>query len=335
MFRGRGGYNSGPVMMATAAAASSSPAPSRLTPSPTVTNTSTSSAVAHAPPLSSTVVHQEPDKLKRREIEFVDHVVSVIQKIGEFGPSFLYTARDDVRKNRRYLIKATAAGTMEQARRAEAEVRLFRKFRDDSTMLHILDCGFSTLDEPNRNKRNNGNNNERPEPDRLPNRRLYCMLFESCPDSSLTEFIAKHRRLHEKSSRTRLFRKQRRETGFLPISLVLRLFSQMAQSIATLHTYSDQHNNNNSNGQPPNNNHNKYSGILHLDLKPGRFLVRDMGGDYRVKLCSFGCAIRGQLPLRTQEDRQIASFLIEDSTTLVYRAPEMVNFHMAEEINGR
>ena len=295
--------------------------------------------------------HQEPDKLKRREIEFVDHVVSVTSKIGEFGPSFLYAAKNDEdgfrnHKKTKYLIKATAAGTMEEARRAEAEVRLFRRFRDDPTMLHILDCGFSTLEEPNYNPHENDDEDDQALPeDRLPNRRLYCMLFEPCPETTLTDFIAKHRRTEKTGRGNRLFRKHKRNNnnnssnnnadgttsnGFLPIGLILRLFDQMARSVATLQEFDD---------HPPPQHHGfpnrRQAGILHLDLKPGRFLVRDMGGDYQVKLCSFGCAIRGRLPLRNQEDTQIAAFLIDSYTTLVYRAPEMIHFGIAEDISGR
>jgi serine/threonine protein kinase len=122
------------------------------------------------------------------------------------------------------------------------------------------------------------------------------------------------------------------DTEYLGISTVLNIFDQMCQGIKALQTLKK--------NDPKSNQ----CGILHLDVTPGRFMMRksstskmhrESQSNFEVKLCSFGCAITGTLPLRNDLERKAALKMIEAITTDLYRAPEMVNLQLSEELTGR
>lgn len=262
--------------------------------------------------------------------------VSVVKKIGEFNASYLYSATDDDSKKRKtsknLWIKATAAGTTEEARRAESEVRLLRRLSTAPGIPKMIDCGFSTIEERQYNY-------ERTDENQLDIRRLYCILFEACPDYFISDFIKKRRRKYDKRRTRGLFVRKKKEEemweGYLPIKTVLDIFGQMAKAVSALHAYTDD-----PDQQSSPSTKNK-EGIVHLDIQPARFLIRkskekgEAGEKYQITLCGFGCSLRGSFPLTTDDDQTKAAKCIEASTTAMYRSPEMINLHMSDELNGR
>jgi serine/threonine protein kinase len=65
--------------------------------------------------------------------------------------------------------------------------------------------------------------------------------------------------------------------------------------------------------------------VTHRDLKLENFLL---GQDGICRLCDFGSAVEGEVPLATQADRARAEEVIGKTTTQMYRAPEMVDLYM-------
>jgi serine/threonine protein kinase len=262
---------------------------------------------------------------------------SVVKKIGEFGTSYLYSAKDDSSRRRSgkgLFIKAIAAATTEQARRAETEVRLLRKLSGLPGIPTIIDCGFSTIEEKFYEDDTEG--------DRLDARRLYCLLLEPCPDFVLTDFLKKRRRKFKNTGARGLFTRKKRDDvweGYLAIETILDIFGQMVSAISAIHWFQDEADSLKDHGdkstQP------KTRGIVHLDIQPSRFLVRkvkEAGTDkerYEIQLCSFGCSIRGGLSLTSNTDREEASKLISSSTSPIYRSPEMIDMNLTDELNAR
>lgn len=78
---------------------------------------------------------------------------------------------------------------------------------------------------------------------------------------------------------------------------------------------------------------------VHMDLRPEHFAAfktsRDItkGCKYIVKLVGAGCAIEGEMPLYSTADRMKAARLIDSMTSTRYRAPEMINLQLADELN--
>lgn len=287
---------------------------------------------------ASKTASNHPDRLKKRDIAFTHQTVSVVKKLGEFGTSYLYSAKDDSaprREGKALLIKATAAATTEQARRAEAEVGLLRKLSGAPGIPTIIDCGFSTIEE--RLYDDNADD------DRLEARRLYCVLLEPCPDFFLNEFIKKRRRKYSNKGSRSLFTRKKKDTpweGYLPIDTILDIFGQMVSAISAIHNFKDE----TATIETPSTREadgrqSQPQGIVHLDVQPSRFLVRRMkekvGTEHRydVKLCSFGCSIRGGMPIASTIERDEASKLIESSSSPMYRSPEMIDLSLADELN--
>ncbi len=288
------------------------------------------------------------ERLKKRDIEFMNHDVTVIKKMGEFGTSYFYTATDDapqevqrrswrgaLKAERNLLIKATTASTKEEIRRAEKEVKLLRKLRHHPSMLKLIDCGFSFLGDEG------GSNTSQP----ISTFRLYCMLFEPCPDILLSDFLAKQRRKQRQANPRVILGKfglqdDSENLGYIEIATVLDIFTQMCDAIKILHTYRKTDRDIEQNCEDESR---KY-GILHLDISPGRFLIRQLSHPkagtksrptYEVKLCSFGCVISGTMPLRSDTERVVASRVLETLTVDTYKAPELINLHRTQELTDR
>ena len=286
---------------------------------------------------TATSSSNQPDRLKKRDIEFMHQTVSVVKKIGEFGTSYLYSAKDDASRRRSgkgLYIKATAAATTEQARRAETEVRLLRKLSGSPGIPTIIDCGFSTLEEKFYEYDAEG--------DRLDARRLYCLLLEPCPDCFLTDFIKKRRRKFKNRGARGLFTRKKKDEvweGYLPIETILDIFGQMVAAVNAIHWF--QEDPDASRDHDDNTTQTKTRGVVHLDIQPSRFLLRktkEIGHDkdrYEIKLCSFGYSIRGGLSLTSNTEREEASKLIASSSSPLYRSPEMIDMSLTDELNAR
>lgn len=283
--------------------------------------------------------------LRKRDIEFMHHAVTVLKKMGEFGTSYLYTAKDDAmpaqRKSwrgtpvveRNLLIKATTASTKDEVRRAEAEVKLLRRLRHHPTIPTLIDCGFSTFDD--------SEEGDESSPRAVANdKRLYCMLFEPCPDYLLSDFLLKQRRKLKQAKPRGFLRKLARkanpdDSGYIPISTVLDIFWQMCEGIKELHNYRKRDVRN-----IQRQGESRQYGILHLDVCPGRFVIHKVSdgkksANYEVQLCSFGCAYTGSLSIRNDPERRLASIMLDSVTTDIYRAPEMVNFQLSDELTDK
>ena len=170
--------------------------------------------------------------------------------MGEFGTSLLYIAKDDElpvqRKSwrgppqieRTLLIKATTATSKDDIRRAETEVKLLRKLRHHPNILKLIDSGFSTLDDEDDYPIEKKTESSREIS--VSTKRLYCMLFEPCPDLPLWDLIAKQRRKQKQSKPRGFLRSFSRksvleEPGYFHISTVLDMFLQMCEGIKAMH----------------------------------------------------------------------------------------------------
>jgi AP2-associated kinase len=98
----------------------------------------------------------------------------------------------------------------------------------------------------------------------------------------------------------------------LPLSDICRMFTQILDAVAPLHESS-----------PP---------VTHRDLKLENILFSHDG---LIKLCDFGSCAMGYTHLRTAEERSKAEEIISKETTQMYRAPEMVDLYMRDELTEK
>jgi serine/threonine protein kinase len=98
----------------------------------------------------------------------------------------------------------------------------------------------------------------------------------------------------------------------LPLSDICRMFSQILDAVAPLHDAS-----------PP---------VIHRDLKLENILFSHDG---LIKLCDFGSCAMGYTFLRTAEERSKAEEIISKETTQMYRAPEMVDLYMRDQLTEK
>jgi serine/threonine protein kinase len=149
--------------------------------------------------------------------------------------------------------------------------------------------------------------------------RVYCLLFKDCPSRTLRNVIQKHRK-----------KLDNHKSGWIEIETALGIFRQMAVAVSVLHDSASTMDDPSDPSRP--------GGIVHMDLKPEHFAAfktsRDVtkGCKYIIKLVGAGCAIDGGMPLDYVADRMKAERLIESTTSPNYRAPEMVNLHLANEL---
>ena len=99
----------------------------------------------------------------------------------------------------------------------------------------------------------------------------------------------------------------------LPVRDVCRIFGQLLAAVQPFHC----------NSSPP---------LIHRDLKLENILF---GRDGNIKLCDFGSAVTGYTFLRTVEEKSRAEEQIGRETTQSYRAPEMVDLYMREELTEK
>jgi serine/threonine protein kinase len=98
----------------------------------------------------------------------------------------------------------------------------------------------------------------------------------------------------------------------LPLSDICRIFTQILDGVALMHDSSPV--------------------IIHRDLKLENILFSQDG---LVKLCDFGSCAQGNTFLRSAEERSKAEEIISKETTQMYRAPEMVDLYMRDELTEK
>ena len=81
--------------------------------------------------------------------------------------------------------------------------------------------------------------------------------------------------------------------------------------------------------------------IVHRDLKLENFLVHQstaidgMGPVTTYKLCDFGSAVIGSIDISSNNAKRIASDIIEKTTSQLYRAPEMCDLYLKDELTEK
>jgi AP2-associated kinase len=98
----------------------------------------------------------------------------------------------------------------------------------------------------------------------------------------------------------------------LPLSDICRIFTQILDGVSLMHDSSPI--------------------IIHRDLKLENILFSQDG---LVKLCDFGSCVQGNTFLRSAEERSKAEEIISKETTQMYRAPEMVDLYMRDELTEK
>ena len=240
-----------------------------------------------------------------KSVEFPRHNVSIVeQKIKAFGSSLFYVAEEKSQghsfSGSSFLIKVSVAKTQEQARRAAAEIQALYRVQEHPSILKVIDSGCSAMNQFI------GENKEDDEEALLDEDRVYCLLFKECPSLSVRDLMEKHR-----CSKSR----------WMNIDLVMGIFRQMALAVSVLHA--------------------KESRIIHMDLSLDHFGLcqpskeESMECEYMVKLIGAGCAIKGNMSLDSKSHRNRASRLINAATSKRYRAPEMVNLVLANELTDK
>jgi serine/threonine protein kinase len=109
-----------------------------------------------------------------------------------------------------------------------------------------------------------------------------------------------------------LDRLQKREGVYIPEKQLFRFFGQLLNAVCCLHTS------------------NPY--VVHRDLKLENILV---AVDGTLRLCDFGSCVFGSVSIRTPAERSDAESVINKETTPIYRAPEMIDLYMREELTEK
>jgi AP2-associated kinase len=104
----------------------------------------------------------------------------------------------------------------------------------------------------------------------------------------------------------------KRAGSYLPISEICDIFSQVLKAVQLMHS-----------NRPV---------VTHRDLKLENIL---MSRNNRIKLCDFGSCVSDTVPLTSALERSRAEEVINKTTTQAYRAPEMVDLFMREELTEK
>ena len=103
-----------------------------------------------------------------------------------------------------------------------------------------------------------------------------------------------------------------RNGSFLPIEIIYRIFGQLVIGVQSMHNHN-----------PP---------AIHRDLKLENVLF---GQDGNVRLCDFGSVEFGYTPLNNSQQRADAEEKIAKETTQMYRAPEMIDLYLRNELTEK
>ena len=279
-------------------------------------------------PSDKSVVH-------KRELKFPSlNVTLTDQRIETVGSSFYYVAEGKPPKKcvssaskQTFRIKATVTTTREEAGRAMAEIRVLCRLPEHPNILTMIDSGCSVFDQ------SIGQDKEE-DTGPLEEHQVYCLLFNGFPSRSLRDIIEKHQRKVKKCDRLSIGMSQGPQTsGWMDIETVMGIFRQMALAVSVLHGPM----------RPNCAEGSKAQGkIIHMDLRPDHFCVYKKtsnevmtGCKYIVKLIGAGCAVDSSMSLDSIPARKRALCLIKSTTLQMYRAPEMVDILLADELTHK
>jgi len=256
-------------------------------------------------------------------------------KLGAFFRNRRLSRRD----RNRYVLKATTVGNMDKCRQALMEVDMLQKLGSHPNIVKMIASDFSQAPSFR------GNENCRS---------IHLLLLEFCSGGSLMDLIME-RRAKETSNhmqRTKMILNRskhvsnkddrdveeshdgrKEKSKYFDIHTILEIFRQVADVVSFMHNHCDFDDNEGMRS--------KNKPIVHRDLKPENILLikrsnsnpnAKLSDEWQVKLCDFGSAYIGRMPLRSKQDRDEAADKIRTTTTQMYRAPEMVDLHMANEL---
>jgi serine/threonine protein kinase len=193
------------------------------------------------------------------------------------------------------VLKITSIHSRQQRSIAEKEAKLLSRLSHPS-IIKMYDSSSRTVDALSGSLLFGGGSKKDPAPGLPPKERSqHLILMEYCEGGHALDVCA---RLKESKQQ-------------FDLSSLIIAFGQICNAVSYLHAQ-----------RPP---------IVHRDLKPVNFLVKN--GAY--KLCDFGSAVFGHVELKTQQQRAEAEEVIEKTTTQMFRAPEMVDLHMAKKLTQR
>lgn len=151
---------------------------------------------------------------------------------------------------------------------------------------------------------------------------IYLLQLFSCPNIVQilgTEFVAAKNNSREALILLEfcpgghlLDRLQKREGKIIPDKMRFRFFAQLLNAVQCLH--------------------NNVPYIVHRDLKLENILI---AADGSLRLCDFGSCVFGPVSIRTNVERSEAESVINKETTPIYRAPELIDLHMREELTEK
>eukprot|EP00591_Stephanopyxis_turris_P007220 CAMPEP_0195530648 /NCGR_PEP_ID=MMETSP0794_2-20130614/33628_1 /TAXON_ID=515487 /ORGANISM="Stephanopyxis turris, Strain CCMP 815" /LENGTH=663 /DNA_ID=CAMNT_0040662203 /DNA_START=52 /DNA_END=2043 /DNA_ORIENTATION=+ len=303
-------------------------------------------------------------RIKVREGEENSWKVSVLKKLGEGGSAFVYLVRESspsskqkkTQGNRRNseaednnelkVLKVSSVGTKEKMLQAMNEVRMLRKLSSHPNIVSFFGSGFQCgTDE---------------------SAKVHYLLVEYCTGGSLLDLVLDCQRNESeygKGGKNKISRKQkfnsvsrkRRSLSScrpkqLDINDITTIFLQISSALEFLHNLFDDLNCDpddqseivtncveKSPSSSPREQRQHHSPIIHFDIKLENILLVHRSNEssdetWSCKLCDFGSAKQGRVPLRSPIERHRATEMVHRTTTQMYRAPELIDFYMASEL---
>lgn len=252
-------------------------------------------------------------------------------------------------QQKRVALKVTSLKTREQWARFHNEVSMLQKLSLHPNITTLIDSSVS-MAGPMPPMTTSGLRQVSTDKN-VCDQKVGFLLLEHCEGGSLMDFLLKQRARRHCHDNVSIGNR------YLDLPIVLALFGQIADAVAYMHNRYITDNTKESLKSeklhlPTENECKVHSPIIHRDIKPENILLCNIPKEgkktmqsqpndkrselhsleaekWKCKLCDFGSAIEGKVPLGTATERKEAEEKIKHTTTLMYRAPEMVNLDLA------